>query len=662
MNRLVDEPSPYLRQHADNPVDWYPWGEEALEAAVQADKPILLSIGYSACHWCHVMAHESFEDEETATLMNERFINIKVDREERPDIDALYMEAVVTTTGHGGWPMTVFLTPAGEPFFAGTYFPPQPRLGMPAFGEILEAASRVWAERREDTIAHAQELVGILAQNASPDSVPFVASRAVVNRAVGQLTASHDRERGGFGTAPKFPNPLALDVLFRHYSSTGDVTALSAATKTLDHMAAGGIYDHLGGGFARYSVDGNWLIPHFEKMLNDNALLVPAYLHGWQLTGHDDYAQVVVETIGYVLRDLRLPDDGLASAEDADSEGVEGLFYAWSDDELAETLNPEELEIATDWYGVRSGGNFEGRHVLHRPVTGRLARDERTETLRRRLFTQRETRVRPGLDDKVLTEWNALMAAALAEAGGALRRTDWTTAAAEIMDFLFAALTDDAGRWYRSWHRRSGKRHLAYAADYAAVVDACTRLGETTGEARWHQRAISTADAMIELFWDDVDDGLFTTGSDAEQLLVRRKELTDNPIASANANAAFVLRRIAVIHGRDDLASRSEAILALVGPHLDEQPLAFGRSLAALDLQTSASAEIVVVGHRPDLVATIQRRYLPNAVLVHGEPFPSPLWEGRDGDQAFVCRDYTCALPVGDSRALAKELDGLNRR
>ncbi len=658
-NRLAGESSPYLQQLADNPVDWYPWGTEALERAAAEDRPILLSVGYSACHWCHVMAHESFENPDIAAKMNASFVNVKVDREERPDIDAIYMEAVQAMTGRGGWPMTVVMTPNGEPFFAGTYFPPTARQGMPGFGELLDSIARAWRAEREAIDEHATTVTEALRRHAEVAPVAGLPDHRLVAQACDTLLRSHDPVNGGFGTAPKFPPPMAIDVLFRHHVGTGDPDAIRVAELTLDHMAAGGIYDHLGGGFARYSVDDHWAVPHFEKMLYDNALLVPAYLHGWQLTGRDRHLQVVAETIRYVLRDLRLDGGGFASAEDADSEGEEGRFYVWTEAELADVLDADELALARDWYGVSSAGNFEGSSVLHRPVVGDLIRPGPVEALRTKLFDIRIRRIRPGLDDKVLTEWNALMISALAEAGAAAGEPEWVDGAVRAMEFLEAALWFD-GRWYRSWQHVGGRRHLAYAADYAALIDAYTRLGEATGERRWHEAALTTAESMLHLFWDrDGGGGVRTVGRDAERLLVDRKDLFDSPVPSANGNAAFALRRVAAIWDRPDLVDHGEQILRLVGGAMASQPLAHSRLLAAFDLVAGGMSEIVVAGARPDLLAEVRRRYLPSSVLVHGERFDGPIWADRDDGRAYVCRNYACGLPAEDPSALAAQLDAL---
>lgn len=657
-NRLAGESSPYLQQHAENPVDWYPWGPEAHTAAREQDKPILLSVGYSACHWCHVMAHESFEDEDIAAKMNDAFINVKVDREERPDIDALYMEAVLALTGHGGWPMTVVMTPDGEPFFAGTYFPPRRLRGLPGFGDLVDGLAEAWQGERDTLLRQASDLSNELRRRAMTTAAEGLPARQAFLDAGLTLISDHDPINGGFGNAPKFPQPSALDVLFRYYVATGDLAALNVAELTLDHMAAGAMYDQLGGGFARYSVDATWTIPHFEKMLYDNAQLCIAYLHGWQVTGNERHLQIVTETIDYVLRDLRLESGGFASAEDADSEGAEGSFYVWSNQHMRDGLTVEEWAAASEWYGVTAEGNFEGRNALVRHSPTIAARPPLVESARAKLFALREQRGRPGLDDKVLTEWNALMIASLAEAGAAANRPDWVEAATTAMLFLEQHVRIER-RWHRSWQQSSGPRHLAYAADYAALLDAYTRLGEATGEPRWHLAALETADSMIDLFWDDESGGVFTTGRDSEQLLVRRKELFDSPVPSANANAAFALLRLAVIHGRPDLRERSEDIFRLVSNGLRSQPIAHGRLLAALDLATGSTSEVVIAGDLPQLLTEVHSRYLPNTVVVHGEPFDSPLWEGRNDDKAYVCEGYACKLPTSDARQFSQQLDSL---
>ncbi|MGI8984082.1 MAG: thioredoxin domain-containing protein [Acidimicrobiales bacterium] len=659
MNRLADETSPYLQQHKDNPVDWYPWGEEAFDRARAEDRPILLSVGYAACHWCHVMAHESFEDDATAAVMNELFVNVKVDREERPDVDAIYMEAVQALSGHGGWPMTVFLTPDGRPFFGGTYFPKAARQGLPSFTEVCQAMSAVWVERRDDVLAQASELTTALGRSAAIASTgePLPGPGAVAAARDG-LRQQFDNRWGGFGGAPKFPQPDLLELLLRAYRRDGDDDTLAMVTVTLDAMAAGGMYDHLGGGFARYSTDAEWLVPHFEKMLTDQGLLAGVYLHAWNLTGEDRFLQVLSETIDYVRRDLRHPKGGFFSSEDADSEGVEGKFYVWSEPEIRELLGDDAGE-AIEWWGVRAGGNWEGTNILHRPVRGALVRTAAVESARQTLFDAREMRPRPGLDDKVLTEWNGLFIAARAEAGAAVGREDWLADARAGASFLLDNLRRPDGRWLRGWQGGRPGRPLAFAADYAAVVDAFTRLGEATGEARWIAEARAAADAMLELFWDDASGGLFTNGSDAETLITRTKDLIDNAVPSANANAALALLRLGALVGEGYYTQRGEDILGLVAGLVRQHPTAFSRSLCAADLIAAGVTEVAVVGtDRADLVRAVQARYLPDVVLAWGEPYPSALFEDRKDGLAYVCRNYACQAPAADVATLLAQLDG----
>jgi uncharacterized protein YyaL (SSP411 family) len=666
MNRLADETSPYLRQHADNPVDWYPWGDQAFAAARAADRPILLSVGYSSCHWCHVMAHESFEDEAIAGLMNDLFVNVKVDREERPDVDEIYMEAVHALNGNGGWPMTVFLTPDGRPFFGGTYFPNEQRGGMIAFPDLCRRIDELWRTRRDDVDAQAGQLSGALGRTAllEPGEAPPGAD--ALARVVGDLLEQHDAAGGGFGGAPKFPQAMSLDVLLRALATgdAGDAPGVDdevrgAVETSLDAMASGGIYDHVGGGFARYSVDAVWLVPHFEKMLYDQALLARVYLHAWQITGADRYRQVLDETVDYVLRDLRDPGGGFTSAEDADSEGEEGLFYVWTPDDVLAALDGDEdlADEAMAWWGVSPGGNFEGRTILNRIAhRGDLVRPPRVEEARARLFAARERRVRPGLDDKVLTEWNALMLSALAEAAAATGRDDWRAAAVANGEFLLRELRRDDGRWLRSWQADGGPRHLAYAADHGALVDAFVRLAEATGEARWVDAAVQTADALLDLFWDPQRGGVFTTGSDAERLITRNKDLMDNASPGANSLAAVGLLRLAALTGEQRYRNHADQILRLAGPLAARHPTAFGFLLVAVDLATHGVDEIVVAGDRPDLVEIAQRAFLPRAVLAWGERYDSPLWDGRADGAAYVCRDYACNLPATDPDTLAAQL------
>jgi uncharacterized protein YyaL (SSP411 family) len=654
MNRLADETSPYLRQHAGNPVEWYAWGPDAFAAATLRDVPVLLSVGYSACHWCHVMAHESFEDPATARLMNSGFVNVKVDREERPDVDAIYMEAVQATTGSGGWPMTVFLLPDGRPFLGGTYFP------RGRFVELLGQVRRAWNQRRGDLEAAASQLAdAVRSGTALPGagrSGPVPASDLLAT-AADSLVAGHDPEWGGFGRAPKFPQPAMLELLILAAARTGRAEVTTALTTTLDAMSAGGIYDHLGGGFARYSTDRHWLVPHFEKMLYDNALLARVYLHAWQHTGEARYRQVVTETLEYLLRPpMRLASGGLASAEDADSEGVEGRFYVWDEAEVLEVAGP----AAVEWYGVTPAGNWEGHNILFRPRHAPLARPPGVEVARRALFARREQRVRPGLDDKVLTEWNGMAAAALAEAGAALGRPDWVAAAGEIGDFLLTNLRRKAdGRWLRSWQGTPG-RHLAYAADHAWLVEAFVRLAEASGQARWMAAARAAADALLDLFPDTRSGVLQMTGRDAEPLIARPIDSQDGAVPSANSVAAVALLRLAALTGAARYGDAARAVLEALGPALARAPVAFTGSVAAAELARIGLTEVVVTGARSDLLEVVRRRYLPAAVLAWGEPYDSPLWEGRTGPaeegKAFVCRDFACQAPTPDAGMLASQL------
>jgi uncharacterized protein len=633
MNRLADETSPYLLQHADNPVEWYPWGEEALERARVEDKPILLSIGYAACHWCHVMAHESFEDEETAALMNERFVNVKVDREERPDLDSLYMDAVVAMTGHGGWPMTVFLLPSGEPFLGGTYFPPEARHGLPGFREVLVAISNAYRERREDVTRQAGTLVEALQQSAAvrPSADPLTDS--LLGEAERGLGRQFDPEWGGFGGAPKFPPASALEFLLRRYHQTRNEETLAMVTRTLDAMAAGGMYDLLGGGFHRYSVDERWLVPHFEKMLYDNALLAPVYLHAWLVTGEERHREVAEATLDYLLRELRLPEGGFASAQDADTEGVEGLTFTWTADEgvPAELLQPFE----------------HGRSIL---------RGDLDEELRRRLIGLRERRPKPLRDDKAISAWNGLALAALAEAGRRLGRADFVQAARELAEFLLGPLSDEDGRLHRSW--RSGRaRNPGYLEDYADVANGLYELHLATGELRWLLEANRLARLAVELFADEERGGFFLSPADGEQLVARKKEFDDHPTPSGNSMLAFVLLRLARIWGDDDLELQAAGVFRLIRDALPRAPSAFGHALCALDLYLAPPRELAVIGSPEDAIAQAAlAAFDPNAVIAFGPSEDVPLLAGKElvdeRPALYVCERFVCRAPVTEPSQL----------
>jgi hypothetical protein len=659
VNRLAAESSPYLRQHVDNPVDWYPWGDEAFAAARERDVPIILSIGYSACHWCHVMAHECFEDDEVAAAMNEGFVNIKVDREERPDVDALYMSAVQALTGRGGWPMTVALDPGGRPIWGGTYLP------KPQFMELLRALDQAWTERRGELETNAAAIVAAIGKATEPKS--DVPDLDVVNETLKKIAGAYDQEWGGFGTAPKFPSPHHLQLVLRAYMTSGGDGAKQVVTTTLDAMSSGGIYDHIGGGFARYATDREWLVPHFEKMLTDQAMLVRVYREAYSVLGRPADRQVVEETIEYVLRDLRHPDGGWYAAEDADSpdesgRGVEGLFATWTPAEAREALvgmDPDDIERALEWWNITDDGNFEGRSIPNRMhARGQLRRPPAIDEARQRLLTARARRPRPGLDDKVITEWNAWFLAALADAAATLQRPDWAAAAVANGEFLLAELRDHSGRWYRTWHADGGRRHRALAADHAALVEAFIRLSELTGEARWLDAARETADTMLDWFWDPVDGGLFTTPEDGEELVVRQKDLHDNATPSANSSAAIALLRLAALTGDLRYRHHADRILQLLASVIDAAPGAVSNALLAVELRHRGLVEVVVVGDEPTLVRVAQTVWRPDVVLAWGEPYDSPLWHDRDPGHAYVCRNAVCDLPVTEPEALYERITG----
>jgi uncharacterized protein YyaL (SSP411 family) len=624
VNRLAGETSPYLLQHAGNPVDWYPWGDEALARAREEDKPILLSVGYAACHWCHVMEHESFEDEATAALMNEHFVPVKVDREERPDIDSVYMDAVVSLTGHGGWPMTVFLTPAGAPFFGGTYYPPEPRHGLPSFRQLLQAIADAWRERRSDIERDAGAITEQLRRTAEPSRDPLTSS--LLTDAVRGLRQQFDPEWGGFGPAPKFPPASVLEFLLRR----GE---LELATETLDAMAAGGMYDLVGGGFHRYSVDRQWLVPHFEKMLYDNALLVPVYLHGWLVTGNERYREIATETLDYMLRELALEEGGFASAEDADTDGVEGLTYTWTeeDDVPDELLHPFE----------------HGRFII---------RGALDPELRARLFEERERRRKPLRDDKAIASWNGLALAALAEAGRRLGRGDYLDAARSLGEFLLGPLSTGEGRLYRSW-RAGQAKHAGVLEDYADVANGLYELHVATGEPRWLEESRRLAVLAVDLFGDPADGGFFLTPRDGEELVARKKDFDDHPTPSGNSMLAYVLLRLSRLWGEQELERQAVGVFRFVAPLLSRAPSAFGHALNALDLHFSPAREIAIVGPPDSEVARAALApFDPNAVVAFGPSDEVPLLAGKglvDGRPAvYVCEAFACQAPVTEARAL----------
>ncbi|HXF97850.1 MAG TPA: thioredoxin domain-containing protein [Gaiellaceae bacterium] len=633
MNRLADATSPYLLQHADNPVDWYPWGEEAFARARAEDKPLLVSVGYSSCHWCHVMEHESFEDPATAALMNELFVNVKVDREERPDVDAVTMEATIGLTGSGGWPTTVFLTPEGKPFYAGTYFPPEARHGLPAFRDVLRAVATAWRERRRDVERQAAAVEEAIRRGAEIPSSREPLTSALLADAVRGIAATFDPVHGGFGRAPKFPAASTIELLLRR----GGERALEMATRTLDAMAAGGMYDVVGGGFHRYAVDERWLVPHFEKMLYDNALLASAYLHGFAVTGRERYRRVVEETLEYVLRELRLPGGGLASAQDADTEGVEGLTYTWTLEEADAAGLPRELLHPFE----------HGRHVV---------RGELDPELRARLLAIRSRRPQPFRDEKALASWNGLALAALAEAGYRLEREDWLAAARELAGFLLGPLSDPAGDLYRAVRdgRPSGPGFLD---DYANAAFGLLELHAATGELRWLLEARRLALRAVELFADEERGGFYLSPADGDARLPRTKDLQDTPTPSGSSMLALVLLRLARIWGEDELERRAVSVFRLVEPAARRAPGAFAWALCGLDLWLAPPREIAVIGPVTSPVARAAlARFQPNAVVAVGPAEEVPLLRGKgpvEGRPAvYVCERFACRAPVTDPAEL----------
>ena len=646
MNRLADETSPYLLQHKDNPVDWYPWGEEALGRARAEDKPLLVSIGYSACHWCHVMERESFEDAATAAQMNESFVCVKVDREERPDVDAIYMDAVQAMTGQGGWPLNAFLTPDGVPFYAGTYFPPQPRQGMPAWSQVLEAIAEAWQQQRAEIMQSSQRIVDRLRVTATLEAPDAELEPAELDAAGAGLRRAYDAEYGGWGRAPKFPSASLIEFLLRRGER-------QMALHTLRRMAGGGMYDQVGGGFARYSVDERWIVPHFEKMLYDNALLARAYLHGWQVTGDDLFRTVAEETLDWALLEMRGPEGGFYSALDADSEGEEGRFYVWTVDELREALAGEpDADEAIAWFGATDRGNFEGRNI---PVRG-PGEPERRHAWRERLYEVRAKRVWPGLDDKRLTSWNALMIAALADAGAVLEREDYLDAARGTAEFVLRDLRDAGGRLLRTWKDGQAKLN-AYLEDHAFLLEALISLYEATFEPRWFGEARALADTMIERFADEENGGFFETSSDHEQLVARRKDLEDHPIPAGNSSAAYGLLRLAALTGEHAYADRAESVLRLLHELAPKHPQAFGHLLQALDFRLAQVKEVALVGDElGPLERVVRDGFRPHLVLAGGEPDGVPLLEGRNPVEgratAYVCEQFACKAPVTEPEQL----------
>jgi uncharacterized protein len=667
-NRLAEETSPYLLQHKDNPVDWQPWGPEALERAVEEDKPILLSIGYSACHWCHVMERESFEDDETARLINESFVPIKVDREERPDVDDIYMEAVQGMTGQGGWPLTVFLDPEGVPFYGGTYFPPEPRQGMPSFRQVLEATSGAYRTQREELREAASRIRESLGAVSLVEQSDQPLDQAMLAQAISGLEGAFDRANGGFGGAPKFPPASVLEFLL-------DRGQKEPVGLTLDKMMHGGIYDQLGGGFHRYSVDPGWLVPHFEKMLYDNALLARVYLHGWQVMGEERWRRVSEETLDWALREMRGPEGGFHSALDADSEGEEGRFYVWDEEEmrtaLAEDgLSGDAIERVLGYWGVSPAGNFEGRNILHVPLGASAQQPAELADARTALYAWRDRRVRPGLDDKRICSWNALMIAALADAGAAMGRQDHLDAACSCARFVLESMRDSDGHLRRTW-KNGEARFNAYLEDHAFLLEALLRLYEATLEVRWFDAARETADQMIDRFADNERGGFFTTSRDHEELIARRKDVGDHPIPSGNSAAAYGLLRLAALTGESSYEERAVGAMRLFSPAAARHPDAFGHLLQAVDFHLSPVREVALVApsngaggsaRLDELAHVVRSAHRPHVVLAggpEGSERPEllrerPAVEGKPA--AYVCQHFTCKAPVTEPTELEQAL------
>ncbi|HUF64924.1 MAG TPA: thioredoxin domain-containing protein [Gemmatimonadaceae bacterium] len=673
-NRLASETSPYLLQHADNPVEWYPWGAEALTRARAEDRPILLSIGYAACHWCHVMEHESFEDPETASLMNELFVNIKVDREERPDLDGIYMQAVQAMTGHGGWPMTVFLTPEGAPFYGGTYFPPEDRHGIPAFRKVLSAVSDAYANK-PDTIARTSEQLRSIYREIAPSAPEAGLSPHALELAFRSLAQQYDARHGGFGGAPKFPASMALDFILRHWKRTGAGYALEIALESFRHMARGGIYDQVGGGFARYSVDAVWLVPHFEKMLYDNALLTRLGVHLWRATRDAEVRRVTEETLRWVAREMTAPEGGFYSSLDADSEGHEGKFYVWTDAELDELLG-EDAPVAKSWWGVRPGGNFEGKSILHvegnpqlvaarHGTTPESVRDA-VERAREVLYAARAKRVWPARDDKVLASWNGLMLRAAIEAAFTFGSDEWYELALRNADFIWREMVR-SGRVWRV--HRSGRTHTpGFLEDQAAVGLAFATVYSVTCELSWLQRAREITKCMVESFHDSAAGVFYDTAHDAEQLITRPREVTDNAIPAGSSLAAELLLVLAELDDNTDYRELANRLLAGVSGMMTRHPAAFGHMLGVADMTVRGSVQVALAGEprTPEFTAlegVVAEEYVPALVLAGGdadaEGAPALLRGRAAGDagaRAYVCRGFTCDLPTSDPEILRQKL------
>ena len=678
-NHLATETSPYLLQHAHNPVDWWPWGDEALAKARAENRPILLSIGYAACHWCHVMERESFENEATAAVMNAHFVSIKVDREERPDIDAIYMQATQAMTGHGGWPMTVFLTPQGEPFYAGTYFPPEDRHGMPSFQRVLEGVADAWANKQASVTKTTASMRDLYAASTERTRVTGALDESLLSRAMSSLVQRYEPRFGGFDGAPKFPPTMTLDFLLRQWARTGEAQALEMATHTMRCMIRGGIYDQVGGGFSRYTVDAYWLVPHFEKMLYDNALLVRLGVYLWQATGDAEFRRAAEETIGWLAREMTSPHGGFYSSLDADSEGHEGRYYVWDANEI-DSLLGEDAALVRAYWSVTGDGNFEGRNILF------VARDPADvageqgvtvpelqtaiERAARILYDARERRVRPARDEKILAGWNGLMLRGLAEAARAFGGGELRAMAIRNGEFLFRELVRD-DRVLRSY--KDGVAKISgFLEDHAAVALGAHALYQLTFDRKWLERARRLADGIMARFWDEEAQAFFDTAADAEPLVTRPRDVTDNAIPSGSSLAAELLLLLGDLYARGEYTRRATYILETLAEPMARYPTAFGHALGAVDMAVRGAVEVAIAGDPGDgafasLVREVSSRYVPSLVLAGGEGNAADgitLLEGRGGKEpvAYVCRAYACDVPTDDPEVLGLQLDAVLRK
>lgn len=668
-NRLAEEKSPYLLQHAYNPVDWYPWGEEAFQRAKAEDKPVFLSIGYSTCHWCHVMERESFEDEEVAELLNRFYVSIKVDREERPDIDSIYMSVCQAMTGHGGWPLTVFMTPDAKPFYAGTYFPKKDRLGMPGIMTLLKRVHVLWRDRREELTESTEKIVEAMQERIS--DTMSMDHNEMITKAYEVLRMSFDNAYGGFGSSPKFPTPHNLIFLLRYWYTYNDSMALSMAEKTLDAMYRGGIFDHIGFGFSRYSTDSKWLVPHFEKMLYDNALLAIAYLEAYKATGNEKYAHVAKQIFTYVLRDMTSPEGAFYSAEDADSEGEEGKFYLWTLDEVRSVLGDKDGERFARLFDITDRGNFEGKNIPNRTTIQASESDnEFIETCRERLFQHREQRTHPFKDDKILTSWNGLMMAALAMGGRLLGDTQYTEAAERACHFILEKMVRDDGRLLTAYREGSAKI-TAFADDYAFFIWGLLELYETTYKSEYLKKALELNGDFLKLFWDGKENGLFLYGNDAEQLIMRPKEVYDGAIPSANSVAALNFLRLSHLTGRADLSDLAQKLFTAFNPDVSFSPHSHTLFLSALIFYISKPKEVIITADTetddlrrmlrilhtsPDpfinsILYTNEHRELASIIPAIGE------YQAIDGKPtAYICEDFSCQPPITDLKEFEKNI------